>query len=163
MATYGPFNRTDGQFAYQRTINSRDYTMTATVTAFVQETELRLEVLAQSSIQDLIEIVQQPVGEGGKMRVKTGFLRATGQVSFSGMPAGPERGEPGKTYKPMVVDLSALKTGMTVWFGWTANYAPYREAYDGFLISGIQRWQTIVDEWCVKIEQRVTSRRKKKS
>ena len=36
--------------------------------------------------------IQGPVaaaGEGGRMRVDTGFLRASGQLSFNGMPTGP--------------------------------------------------------------------------
>lgn len=154
---YGPYN-------YERTLGSRDYKFTATVDEFVKQTQKRLQALFIASTVDLIEFVQTPVAKGGKMRVDTGFLRASGQYSFTGMPAGPARGEPDKKYKydaVAQVDLANVRLGQTIWFGWTANYARYREAYDGFLISGIQKWQSIVDRRCEQIKARSPANRGK--
>lgn len=150
QAKYGPYN-------YERTLGGRDYKFSATVDAFVMETKKRLRALFIASTVDLIEFVQTPVAKGGKMRVDTGFLRASGQYSFNGMPSGPMRGDPEKKYTYNAVgqvDLVNVELGQTIWFGWTANYAKYREAYDGFLISGIQRWQSIVDKRCEQIKKR---------
>ena len=157
-AKYGPYN-------YERTLGTRNYTFTANVDDFVQSTVKRLRALGMQSSQELINQIQTPVGKGGKMRVDTGFLRASGQVSLTGMPTGPIRGrkrtadEPKdrEIYKTKPVAIAAFanfQLGNSIFFGWTANYAKYREAYDGFLISGIQNWQSIVDRVCAKIKAR---------
>jgi hypothetical protein len=156
MAKYGPFN-------YERTLGSRNYNFSATVEGFVTETEKRMRALAMQSTQDLIEEVQTPVGKGGKMRVDTGFLRASGQMSLTGIPSGPVRGDPDKKYAwnnaTAIADFAGFTLGQTIYFGWTANYAKYREAYDGFLISGIQNWQTIVNRVAAQIIARSPANR----
>lgn len=93
--------------------------------------------------------ITAPQNKGGKMRVDTGFLRASGQISFNGMPTGPIRGEADKKYKYeatlTTTEIAKWAIGKTLFFGWTAEYAKYREAYDGFLESAIMRWQEIVN------------------
>lgn len=108
--------------------------------------------------------IQGPVtaqGKGGRMRVDTGFLRATGQVSLNGMPTGPNR-KP-KDAAPnsfrwessgMQATIKGAELGATIFWGWTASYAPYREAYDGFMYSVLQRWQQIVDGVVAEAKQR---------
>lgn len=158
MAKYGPFN-------YERILGQRDYSMTAQITAFVADTQKRLTACALQSTSDLIDQVQTPVAKGGKMRVDTGFLRASGQASLTGMPTGPDRGTSGQqyTYAPVgIVQLAGDFTlGKTIYFGWSAAYAKYREVYDGFLISGIQNWQSIVDNVCKQISARSPANRGK--
>lgn len=147
---YGPYN-------YERILGGRDYHFSATVDAFVAETRKRLSALGKQSVIELINQVQKPVAKGGKMRVDTGFLRASGKLSLTGMPTGPERGDKDKKYSTptvAVVDLAGWQPGQTIYFGWTAHYAKYREAYDGFLISGIQNWQAIVNSVAARIKAR---------
>ena len=89
------------------------------------------------------------------MRVDTGFLRASGQASLNGAPTGPGRpskgatagqfGDGSKNDPQIEATIGKLKFGATLYFGWTANYARYREAYDGFLISALQNWQQTVN------------------
>ena len=158
QAKYGPYN-------YERILGQRDYTLSADVSGFVTETQKRLTALGKQSVVDLIEFVQIPVGKGGRMRVDTGFLRASGQISLTGIPTGPERGDPDKKYTadPIgLVDLAGWQPGQTIWFGWTANYATYREAYDGFLFAGVQRWQSIVDNVAARIIARSTAQSTRK-
>ena len=50
--------------------------------------------------------------------------------------------------------LAKLQFGATFWFGWTANYARYREAYDGFLYSVAQDWQNIVNRVIAEAKKR---------
>lgn len=141
-----------------------NYNLSATVDAFVAETTKRLRALALQASEDLINEVQTPVAKGGKMRVDTGFLRASGQVSLTGMPSGPTRGDKDKQYgtpPDASVTLAGFTVGQTIYFGWTAHYAKYREAYDGFLISGIQNWQTIVNRVCEQIKARSPANRGK--
>lgn len=124
-------------------------------------TEKRLIALSRQSTQEVIDQTQTPVAKGGKMRVDTGFLRASGQLSLTGLPTGPVRPETDgpDNYKwkktTVVTTLSKLQLGMSVFFGWTADYAKYRETYDGFLASAIQNWPTIVDDVVRRIKARI--------
>lgn len=128
----------------------------ATVDAWVHETEQRLDAVCRMSVQDVINEAQTPTAKGGKIRVKTGFLRLSGTQSMSGMPSGPTRGEPKKEYPAVQVTVTkTFKVGSTLHFGWTANYAKYREAYDGFLESAVQKWPQIVADNCAKLKARV--------
>ena len=117
----------------------------------VENATKRMEAVIRQSVQEIVDIAQKPVAKGGKMRVDTGFLRASGQMSLSGVPTGPTRpaddAAPGQ-YQPdvtsVVISLGKFKLGDTIYFGWTANYAKYREVYDGFLASAVQNWPAIV-------------------
>ena len=107
------------------------------------------------------------MAKGGRMRVDTGFLRASGQASLTGMPTGPSRPpseEPGAHYDDgspvpasVVVTIASInvENGDKFYFGWTANYAKFREAKDGFLRLGVQRWQQIVDATVQRLKQRI--------
>lgn len=140
---------------YKETLASRDYNFSATVEGFVTETEKRMTALAKQSTTNLINEIQTPVGKGGKMRVDIGFLRASGILSLTGIPSGPSRPDPDKKYEwkefNAITDFAGFTLGQTIYFGWVAHYAKYREAYDGFLISGVQNWQSIVDKVCAQI------------
>jgi hypothetical protein len=128
-------------------------TFSAQIDEAILKCNIRLTKLVRESAQDVIEEAQTPVGKGGKMRVKTGFLRASGRASLTGMPSGPTRGEPTGTYgspdkysseSSLVLALAEMKVGSTLYFGWTANYAQVRNLYDGFLDSAVQNWPKYV-------------------
>lgn len=127
-----------------------DKTFSVQVDAIIAATEKRLAAVCRMTVQDVIIDAQTSVGKGGRMRVDTGFLRASGRISFTGMPSGPQRGD--KNAKPgaypdntdaTILQIGEFKPGgPALFFGWTANYAKYREAYDGFLSAAIQNFQT---------------------
>lgn len=152
MATFGPHR-------YQFEIGKRDYSFSASVDAWVKESEERLLAVARQSVQDVIDEAQTPTGKGGKMRVDTGFLRASGRLSLNGMPSGPVRGDKDSQHdwNPTIAtaEIGKLQLGMSAFFGWTAEYAIYREAYDGFLYGAIQNWQKIVDKNVAALKGRV--------
>lgn len=152
MATAGPHR-------YQFELGKRDYSLSASVDAWVKATEQRLTAVARQSVQDVIDEAQTPVGKGGKMRVDTGFLRASGRLSMNGMPSGPVRAEKDTNYEYnstiATAEIGKLQLGMSIFFGWTAGYAIYREAYDGFLYGAIQNWQKIVDKNVAALKGRV--------
>lgn len=143
---------------YRETLNSRNYKFVADVEAFVTTTQKRIDLVVKQSTQEVVNQAQLPTAQGGRMRVDTGFLRASGQVSLNGMPSGPGRGERNGSYQweSSAANLSIMgaEPGATIWFGWTANYAKYREAYDGFLIAAVQNWQTIVNSKVAEIKSR---------
>lgn len=124
---------------------------TADIEDFVQVSDKRMTALMRASIQDVVINMQTPVGKGGRMRVDTGFLRASGQSSLNGMPSGPTRPPEGTLpgsldWQPNQVNvtLGNMQLGAVFHFGWTANYARYRELYDGFMEGSLQNWGRIV-------------------
>jgi len=120
------------------------------IDTLVIKTEARLLAVTRQAIEELIEDVQTPVAKGGKMRVDTGFLRSTGLSSLNAPPTGVGSGEKDKKYlysgEPVNLTLAKMKIGDSFYFGWTANYARHREVFDGFLETGLQKWQSHVDK-----------------
>lgn len=133
----------------------------AQVDDIISTVDARMNALVKQSLQDVIDDAQTPVAKGGRMRVDTGFLRASGQASLNGMPSGPTRGERKEpdSYKyndnSVIATIGKLKLGNIFFFGWTANYAKYRELYDGFLETALQKWPQIVAENVRKIKERI--------
>lgn len=132
---------------------------------WVRESKERLEAVARMSIQDTVNDAQTAAKQGGKMPVDTGFLRASGASSLTGMPYGPDKrlsNVPGSYPSPaeyhtdpkVSVDLANLKLGDTFYFGWTAEYARVREFYDGFLGSAMQNWQQVVSRRAEELRKR---------
>jgi len=123
-------------------------TFSAQVRAFTNKAERRLLAVHKQSAQDVIDLAQTTVNRGGRMRVDTGFLRASGAASLGGLPFGDTQPADGESYTysdsdvALVINQAGL--GDTVFFGWTANYARPREARDGFLRTSAQMWQAIV-------------------
>ena len=162
-----PRKSTAGPHRYQYELGKRNYNFAAQVDAIVAKTEKRMTALARESIQRTIDIAQMPVAKGGKMRVDTGFLRASGQASYNGMPTGETRGEvkgEGEEAKSVnytydgtgaTTQLSKLQLGTIFYFGWTAAYAKYREAYDGFLETAVQKWPDTVAKVTEEIKARI--------
>lgn len=142
-------------------MGTRNYSFQASVDTIIANTEKRMLMVMKQSLLNTINEAQTPVSKGGKMRIDTGFLRASGQASLNGMPTGPARkptdAAPGAyAYNPSEVEatIGKLKFGSTLFFGWTANYARYREAYDGFLISAMQNWQQTVNNVIAEAKRR---------
>jgi len=112
----------------------------------------RMVAINRQSIQDTVDAAQLPVAKGGNMRVDTGFMRASGQASHSGMPTGPVRGDSDvpNYYAPdsaaVETTIATTELGTPFFFGWTAGYARFREYKDAFLRLAAQRWpQTVRD------------------
>lgn len=153
MARYGPHR-------YEYELGKRNYNVETQVTDFVAETKRRISAVVKMSVQEVFNTASTPTAKGGKMRVDTGFLRASGKISLTGMPSGPGRGERKEpnSYSfdedTAVAALTGHKTGQSIFVGWHANYAKYREAYDGFLFSALQNWQKIVDKYCNELMKR---------
>lgn len=129
----------------------RNYDVKSDIDRFVANTEQRLLNVVAQSILDTVKDVQTPVAKGGRMRVKTGFLRLSGIGSLNAAPVGLSKPVKGNVYAEWKGDaieatLSKMKFGDVFYFGWTAHYAKYREAFDGFLESALQNWQTHVDK-----------------
>lgn len=130
-------------------------TLSAPVDDWVQATKKRMIAVRNASIEKVVNAAQLPTGKGGRMRVDTGFLRASGQMTLNGLPSGPVRGDDdaaplsyddGSRVTPIALILARASLGTDIYFGWTANYARYRESQDGFLRLAAQRWPDFVAE-----------------
>lgn len=117
---------------------------------FVINSNERMLAVVRQSISEVVEESQTPIAKGGRMRVKTGFLRASGTAALNALPSGPSKGDPKKSYTWMGESvntvLAQIKIGDVFFFGWTARYAKIREVYDGFLETSLQNWQSHVDK-----------------
>ncbi len=137
--------------------------LTADIEDFIQASDKRMLALMRQSIQDVVENAQTPVFKGGRMRVDTGFLRASGSGSLNGMPSGPVRGESKERYAydngssegNVAFILAEMELGQPFFFGWTAAYSKYRELYDGFLEGALMHWARIVAINTDTIRQRI--------
>lgn len=147
-----------GPYTYEYLLNKRAGSFEAQVDRIVANTEKRMLLAMKQSLINTINNAQTPVKKGGRMRVDTGFLRASGQASLNGMPTGATRGEKNGVYNwnngLVEAVINGMEMGATLFFGWTANYAKYREAYDGFLHAELQNWQKTVDAVIAEAKRR---------
>lgn len=118
-------------------------TFAAQVGAWAAETRSRTEAVFKSSAQDLLEVAQTPVAQGGNMPVDTGFLRNSlvsglnGSTSLSGSDS-------------YVLAVAGAKLGDVIEAGWTAKYARFVEYGTSkmqarrFMGQAAAQWQAIV-------------------
>lgn len=109
----------------------------------------------------------QALGDGGRMPVDTGFLRASLMASTAAMPpiqSGKVPAE-GKAYTFSDTQVTAVVAGsdlgQTIYFGYTAAYAAAMEyganggpAY-AFVRTAAQRWPAIVDAKAAELKSRL--------
>lgn len=143
----------------------------AVVGDWVRETKARQRAVFLDSTQTLFFDVLRPRAEGGQMRIDTGFLRASAQVSldnpilrqeenpFSNPPE--ERGTVRVPFErgPIALTISGADAGNTIFMTFAANYARAREfgtrnsTGDMFVRSNTARWQDIVTASALKVRQ----------
>ena len=127
----------------------------ATVSNWVREVKARELAVCRESTQRVLDLAQTPTSAGGRMRVDTGFLRASlvltlGHPGFAVTfnPGGPAK----VTYNEAATSLVILsaKINDTISAVWTANYAIHREfgangqPPDAFVRMAAQQWAQIV-------------------
>lgn len=113
----------------------------------------KINAVVIGSTQDAVADMLRPEGEGGRMAVKTGFLRASSQVSTKGFPslnplakppsdAAPNSFEPDGT--AMNLEIAVAGAGGTVYIGFTAAYARVENYRKGFVDYAAMNWQETV-------------------
>jgi hypothetical protein len=139
----------------------------ARVAAFAEMVPGAIEAVFKESVQEVVEEMQKPVGQGGRMRVDTGFLRASLMASTAAMPRINLGSQPadGGTYSADFGQIEAVIAGAdvhdTLYFGYTAAYAGHREfgsngqAPDAFVRSAAQQWQGIVERQAADLKRRL--------
>ena len=138
----------------------------AAVAQWADKVEGAVEAIFKEATQEVVEEMQRPVGQGGRMRVDTGFLRASLLASSASMPAiSAAKPVEGGTYTPDFGQIEAVIAGAdigdTLYFGYTASYAGYREygangqPADGFVRLAAQNWPIIVDRKAAELKARL--------
>jgi len=125
------------------------------VNALAEKYKKRVKAVGREAVQELISAAQVTRGEGGRMRVDTGFLRASIQGALGTMPRGPV-GNPkrvdfrntnqaaGENISSVLLRWDPTKP-IPIYVGWTANYARVRESKDGFLRGAVENWDVYVE------------------
>lgn len=127
----------------------------ATVGDWCRGVEGALEAILKTSVQDVVEEMQKPRTAGGRMRIDTGFLRASLLASTAAMPdinpaARPTEGRSYAVGNQVELSIAGLELGQTIYLGYTAAYAGHREygangqPPDAFVRTAAQGWQQIV-------------------
>lgn len=123
---------------------------TARVSERIRTYERRLTATFKSSAQDSVKTMTRPMARGGRMRVDTGFLRNSLMGSTASMPRINRiaRASEGETYNLDFGSIEAVILGAkltdTLYFGFTASYAGYRERHDKFVEMAFLEWQSTV-------------------
>lgn len=132
----------------------------AQVSAWVRETDQRIEAVFRESSQRVISDMQQ------RTPVDTGFARASVLVSTSAMPSiDPAKKGDGKPHSADATQISlaiaGAEIGETIYAGYTAAYARAleyghsKQAPNGMVRLAAQRWPQIVAEVSAEAEARV--------
>lgn len=130
------------------------------VAAYVDRYKKRLRATAKESVQETVDIAQKTRGEGGRLRVDTGFLRASLSAKIGSMPSG-ESENPGQSvsYDGSAVAAELIRwnpdKGETFFAGYTAEYARPRESEDGFMRGATERWPDTVDKVAEKVKRSI--------
>lgn len=122
----------------------------AQVARAVAKADRRAIATFRQSAQEVVNIMQKPVAKGGRMRVKTGFLRNSGTAAINDAPSGPDINPGSRSFdwdeNAVILKIVSVRMGDSFMFGWSANYARAREYKDGFMRGAVGRWQKIVEK-----------------
>ena len=142
----------------------------AQVDQWAQATEQRMTAVFRESSQRVIADMQTPVGAGGNMPIRTGFLRASLVVGINTAPVAATRENPGKpaaAFQDSSVSavIAGAEIGDHITASYGANYAAAVEygtqgrAPRAFVRSAAQRWPSIVASVANELKNRVASTR----
>lgn len=119
------------------------------------QTEQRLEAVVKTAAQDVASEMIRPVGAGGRLRVDTGFLRASLRSSTSAPPQIDPSNQPGAGAgfgdPDVALTILGAAIGQPIYLGFTASYAAHREygangqAPDGFVRGAAEQWPSLVN------------------
>ncbi|MBN49987.1 MAG: hypothetical protein CMN85_10630 [Spongiibacteraceae bacterium] len=128
----------------------------AQVDSWILKSRRRTEAVIKTAVQELAEEANKPVSKGGRVRVDTGFLIGSFVGSINSPPTGPsDRATESNGDGDVSLIIANARPGETIYLGWSANYAKYREAYDGFRDAAAQRWPEFVRKAVAEAKRRI--------
>lgn len=125
-------------------------TFTAQIRNWSEKAKRNIDLVIKQSAQEVFQIAQTPVVQGGNMPVDTGFLRNSMVAGLNGSTSlsGPDA---------YVLAINGFEMGDVIFGGWTAEYAVYVEfgaqgrAPRFFMRGAAQQWQSIVSSNAAKL------------
>ena len=122
--------------------------------------EKRLRATAKLSVQKTVKTAQTVTKEGGRMRVKTGFLWHSISANIGALPVGessPAFEDEYYTYTGAEVASVIIRWNLdeVLYIGWLASYARPREHFDGFVKGATENWQETVAEMAKKVNKHI--------
>lgn len=133
---------------------------------FAQLAQKRVLATARESVQDVVNLANSTQDQGGRMRVDTGFLRASGGAAVGRMPRGKSTNPARREYSeddfagtglPLPIALAEWNLEQPLYYGWAATYARAREHKDGFMRLAAQDWDDIVRSNALQVRARITA------
>ena len=124
-----------------------------TIDQWVAKSQARLEAVWKTAAQDIVREIQTPRAKGGRMPVRTSFLRNSFSADINKIPSG--NGNASYTSGPISIVVNRAKIGDTVVFGFAAQYAIFVEVKYSFVRHAAQNWQQIVIKAAQKVKTRV--------
>ena len=133
-------------------------TFSASVGAWILKSKRRTDYVFLQSVQDVIDVMQKPVGAGGNMPVDTGFLRASLDVKNGSMPTGfktktkYEAGSYVLNDVAYTLTISKAHAGDILYAVYLANYAWFQEYGSqgrngrAFVRLAAMQWKRIVSD-----------------
>ena len=123
----------------------------AQVEQWVRDSEELTLVVMQTAAQEMAISANTPTAQGGRLRVDTGFLRNSINARVGSLPTGPNIAPEGfndRDWNPssLATVINSWRLGQTLYIGWTANYAGYRENNDFFARTAAQSWPEFVND-----------------
>ena len=123
----------------------------------------RADLVLKYAAQDLSEDVTKPIYEGGRMRVDTGFLRASFRATLD-VPILTAIEKPDGEYfafdsAAIGLTINRMTMGQTLYLTFTANYARHREygargqAPDAFVRTYTADWQGYVNRAAERVKK----------
>lgn len=112
----------------------------------------RLNFVARDATLRVFNAAQEPRAKGGRMRIDTGFNRASAAAKVGSMPSGPSENTSGRNYpegsyagqavEPIIIRW--VPADEAIFIGWTSGYARWREYLDQYVAGATERWQEFV-------------------
>jgi len=147
------------------------------VNKFTDKYDKRLKATARTAVQDLEAEISATEGEGGRLPIDTGFLRASFGWQIGSMPSGPVKPEKSEnltdetlTGLPVNVALARWDFSKPLFGGFSAAYARRLEfGFEGqdklgrfisqpgrgFVRGGTEKWDRIVDSAARRVKARI--------
>lgn len=125
-------------------------TFSAKVDSWISKSEVLMTEVARESIQRLLEKVQTPKAQGGRMPVQTGFLRSSMVVTLNTPHVGFSQRVKGKMYDypfdQYLMTINNFKLGDKVFAVFASAYAIHQE-YGTSRMPGNFFVRTAAQEW----------------
>lgn len=120
--------------------------------------ERQMTYVAKDATQSVVMEAQRERNQGGRLPVRTGFLRSSIAAAIGTLPAGPIKGDPNRRYPAGSIGAQLVRwrpEDAPFYVGWSAIYARKMEYRYGFLRSATQRWDTFVNASILKAQRDV--------